>query len=149
MLRKIILIIPIFIISSIVLSGSAFASTLHLSPSSSTVGVGSTMSVQVRLNTAGESVNGISAYLSYPADKLDVAWISYGSAFSIAAEGAYGGGGIRISRGNISGVSGNLLIATIGFRGKAQGSGTVSFIGGSAAPRASDSSDSLNLGGSS
>lgn len=123
----------------------ALASTLSLSPGGGSISTGGTTYVQVRLNTGGESVNGVSAYLSYPADKVDVVSVSYGGAFPIAAEGSYGGGGIRISRGSISGASGNLVIATVGFRGKAPGaSATVSFIGGSAAPRTSDSSDSLS-----
>lgn len=146
----------IFIFSFLVLSfgeglifvPSSFASTLYLSPQSANIPAGGTISVQVRLNTQGESINGVSAYLSYPSDKLDVASIGYGGSFSIAAEGAYGGGGIRISRGSISGVVGDVNIATVSFRGKSQGVATVSFIGGSAAPKTSDSSDSLNLGGS-
>lgn len=122
----------------------AFASTLYLSPASAGIPIGGVKSVQVRLNTGGEAINGVSAYLAYPADKIEVAWISYGGSFAIAAEGSYGGGGIKISRGNINGVAGNVNVATIGFRGKTAGSATVSFIGGSAAPRASDSSDSLS-----
>lgn len=141
---------------TIILTGVSFllaegvdASTLYLSPGSGRVSTGGNITVQVRLNTAGEAVNAVSAFLSYPADKLEVAWIGYGgSAFGIQAESAYGGGGIKISRGNFSGVSGNVGVATISFRGKAEGAATVAFIGGSAAPRASDSSDSLNLGGS-
>jgi len=127
----------------------SFASTLTLSPSSANIPQGSTLSVSVRLNTAGESINGVSAYLSYPKDKLEVASISYGSsAFGIAAENSYGGGSIRISRGSISGAAGNVGVAVINFRGKAQGTAAVSFIGGSGAPKTSDSTDSLNLGGS-
>jgi hypothetical protein len=128
---------------------SAFASTLYLSPGSANIPQGSVVSVSIGLKTGGDSVNGVSAYLSYPADKLEVVWISYGGSFTIAAEGAYGGGGIKISRGSISGVTGSVNVATVGFRGKALGAATVAFIGGSGAPRTSDSSDSLNLGGSS
>lgn len=128
---------------------SVSASTLTLSPSSGNIAVGSTLSIQIRLNTGGEGVNGVSAYLSYPQDKLDIAWMNFGSsAFSIAAEGTSGGGVIKISRGNINAVSGNINVATIGLKGRAPGAATVSFIGGSAVPRASDSSDSLNLGAS-
>ena len=147
MLKKILMIL-VFAFSLLVFASPIHASTLYLSPGSANIPQGSVVSVGVGLNTGGESVNGISAYLSYPSDKLEVAWITYGGSFSIAAEGAYGGGGIRISRGSISGVSGNVNVATIGFRGKTQGGATVSFIGGSGAPRTSDSSDSLNLGGS-
>ena len=141
----VVLFFPFFLF---IFTSNAHASTLYLSPGSANIPQGSVVSVRVGLNTGGESVNGVSAYLAYPADKLEVAWISYGGSFPIAAEGGYGGGGIRISRGSISGVSGNVNVATVGFRGKTQGSATVSFIGGSGAPRASDSSDSLNLGGS-
>lgn len=144
-LTSFLILIFIFLVSAKI----SFASTLNLSPSGGNISVGSTLNVSVRLNAGGDSVNGVSAVLSYPADKLDVAYINYGSAFSIAAEGTYGGGSIRISRANFSGVSGNVLVATIGFKGKSPGVATVSFIGGSAAPRAADSSDSLSLGGSS
>jgi hypothetical protein len=126
----------------------AEASTLYLSPGSKNIPQGTTVSVSVGISTGGESVNGVSAYLSYPTDKLEVASIYYGSRFDLAAEGTYGGGSIRISRGSIAGVVGNVTIATISFRGKSLGQGTVAFVGGSAAPRTSDSSDSLNLGGS-
>lgn len=127
----------------------ALASTLHLSPNSVSIGVGSTRSVQVRLNTGGEAVNAVSAVITYPSDKLDVASITYGgTAFGIAAEGSGGGGAIRISRGSLNAVSGNVNVATINFRGKAKGTAIASFASGSAAPRASDSSDSLSLGGS-
>ncbi|MCL5784456.1 MAG: hypothetical protein M1142_03840 [Patescibacteria group bacterium] len=127
----------------------ALASTLYLSPGSGNIPVGGVVSFQVRLNTGGEGVNAVSAFLSYPADKLDVAWVSPSGTFGIEAERSFGGGIIKISRGNLSPVSGNVSVATIGFRGKTEGSATVAFIGGSSAPRASDSSDSLNLGGSS
>lgn len=126
----------------------ALASTLYLSPGSGNIPVGGVVSFQVRLNTGGEGVNAVSAFLSYPADKLDVAWVSPTGTFGIEAERSFGGGIIKISRGNLSPVSGNVSVATIGFRGKTEGSATVAFIGGSSAPRASDSSDSLNLGGS-
>lgn len=133
-----------FLILFISIPKSAFASSLYLSPGGGTIGTGGTTYVQVRLGAGGDAVNGVSAYLAYPADKLQVVSMSYGGAFNIAAEGSYGGGGIRISRGSISGVTGDVNIATIGFRGLSAGAASVSFIGGSAAPRASDSSDSLS-----
>jgi len=129
--------------------GAVWASTLSLSPGSGSIGVGGVLTVSVRLNTAGEGINGVSAYLSYPTDKLDVSYVSGGSAFAIEAENSFGGGVIKISRGSINAVSGSIGVATIGFKGKALGSATVAFIGGSAAPRAADSSDSLSLGASS
>lgn len=127
----------------------SFASTFYLSPGSANIPSGSVSYVTIGINTEGESVNGVSAYLSYPSDKLEVVSLSYGSAFSIYAEKTYGGGAIRVSSGSISGFAGRGTVATIGFRGKAQGAATVAFIGGSAATRTSDSSDSLKLGSSS
>ncbi|MBI4079154.1 MAG: carboxypeptidase regulatory-like domain-containing protein [Candidatus Levybacteria bacterium] len=117
------------------------AASLYLSPSGGTIG--SSTSIQVRLNTGGEGINGVSAYLSYPTDKLEAIGISYGGSFSIAAEGAYGGGFVNISRGSFSGVSGDVNIATVRFRAKTLGTATISFRGGSAAARATDSSNAL------
>lgn len=141
----VIFIVGIFLL----LPQSIFASTLSLSPGKTTIPIGGTVAVSVRLNAGGDPVNAISAFLSYPADKLDVTYVSPGSAFAIGAENTYGGGTIKISRGSLNGVSGSVNVATIGFKGKAAGVANVSFIGGSSAPRASDSSDSLNLSGSS
>ncbi len=143
------LLASIFVSVLLFFPGQVWASTLNLAPGSGSVGVGGVLNVSVRLNTGGEGINGVSAYLSYPADKLDVSYVSGGGAFAIEAENSFGGGVIKISRGSINAVSGSVGVATIGFRGKALGSATVAFIGGSAAPRAADSSDSLNLGGSS
>jgi hypothetical protein len=135
----------IFAFLHLIFVPSASASTLHLSPGSANIPQGSIASVSIVLNTEGESINGVSAYLSYPADKLEVVWISYGGSFPIAAEGTYGGGAIEISRGSISGVTGNMNLATIGFKGKAQGKATVYFTNESGAAKTSDSTDSFNL----
>lgn len=147
-LKKLLIPIASFIVF-LSFASTSFASTLSLSPASTTIPQGSIVGVSVRLNTQGESINGVSAYLSYPKDLLEVASISYGSgAFAIAAENSYGGGSIRISRGSISGATGNVGVATINFRGKSLGTATVSFVSGSGAPKTSDSTDSLNLSGS-
>ena len=147
MIKKVIILF-IFTVSFLTFVSSTFASTLYLSPGSANIPQDTTLSVNVGINTENESVNGVSIYLSYPLDLLEVEWISYGSKFDIAAEGTYGEGSIRISRGSVSGVVGNVPIATIGFRGKSQGTATVAFVTGSAAASSSDSSDSLNLPGS-
>ena len=147
LLRLLILTISLIVFLS--LASASFASTLSLSPSNTTIPQGSIVGVSVRLNTQGESINGVSAYLSYPKDLLEVSSITYGSSsFGIAAESSYGGGAIRISRGSINGVAGNVGVATINFKGKTQGKATVSFIGGSGAPRTANSTDSLALAGS-
>lgn len=135
----------IFIFLFTLFANKASASTLYLAPGSGSVSKGNILTTSLGLNTAGEGVNGVSAFLSYPADKLEVTSISYGGSFAIAAEGSFGGGSIRISRGNINPVSGSVNIATINFRAKSEGSATVSITGG-AVPRASDSSDSYSGG---
>jgi hypothetical protein len=119
----------------------ALAATLYLSPASGTIGTGRTKAVQIRVNADG--INGVSAYLSYPADKLQVTSLSYGGSFSVAAEGSFGGGGIRISRGSFNNVTGDVLVATVTFKGLKEGPAAVSFIGGSQTTRTSDSGDSL------
>lgn len=147
--KRLFIFATLFFVFSFVLVFPSFASTLSLSPGATTIPQGSIVGVKIRLNTEGESINGVSAYLSYPKDLLEVTSISYGSsAFGIAAENSYGGGSIRISRGSISGAKGNVTVATINFKGKSQGGATVSFVNGSGAPRTSNSTDSLNLGGS-
>lgn len=125
---------------------AAWASTLSLSPSSTSTTVGLILQIQVVLNTTGESINAVQANINYPSDKFDIAWINAsGSAFSIEAEQTASGGLIKISRGalppGVTSTSAN--VATIGLKGKAAGSGTLSFASGSAAARYSDSSNSL------
>jgi hypothetical protein len=144
MLKKLLAVFTL-IFSLLIFAPSVLASTLYLSSESTNMSQGSIVSVTVGLNTQDESINAVSAYLSYPTDKLEVVSITYTDSFPIAAEESYEGGEIKISRGDISGVAGNVNIATIDFRAKAQGSATVSFIEGSGAARTSDSSDSLNL----
>ncbi len=125
-----------------------FASTLYLSPASGQIGMGGTLTVQVGINAGGDPVNGVTAVLSYPTDKLDVVSVRYGSSFPYGAEATGGGGIVKISAGSLNPVSSG-SVGFVTFRGKALGTATVSFSAGSAAPRASDSSDSMNLGGSS
>lgn len=143
-INKVIFVIG-FILALFLAARSAFASNLYLFPQSANIPYGEVLTVNIGLNTYGESVNGVSAYLSYPTDKVEVAWISYGSSFPIQAEESVDNGLIRISRGSIEGENGNVSIATIGLKGKSYGSASLSFVDGSYAPRASDSSDSLNL----
>lgn len=142
---KLFLTSSIFWLFAFVLAPVCEAANYYLSPSSTKIGVGETTGVQVRLNTNKEVVNAVSAYVSYPSDKLEVAYVSYsGSAFAIAAENTFGGGLVKISRGNVSGVLGDLRVATIGFRAKTTGSANIGFTSGSAIVRESDSTNILN-----
>lgn len=128
------------------LAPNAFASTLTLSPGTVSTAPGQTFTVIVRLNAGGDNVNAVAAYLNYPSNLVDAISIKdSSSAFSIKAASDFGGGSVRISRGNFSGISGNLYVASVTFKAKAVGKGSISFVGGSKAPRTSDHSDSLDL----
>lgn len=107
--------------------------SLYLSPGARTVSQGSSFYVSVRANTGGAPVNAVQANLSYDASKLDFLGIGAGgSVFGIQAEGSGGGGSVRIGRGTIGSVSGDVLVATVTFRARvSSGSATVSFAGGS------------------
>lgn len=145
-IKKILVISALVFTMVTVYPTAVFASVLYLTPDSNNVRPGEVMAVKVNLDTQGEPVNAVSAFISYSEDKLEVAWIKdWGSAFSINAESIATAGLIKISRGNITGVNGKINIATVGFKGKSLGTANVSFVDGSAAPRAIDSSDSLNL----
>lgn len=131
-----------------ILAPVANAANFYISPSSKKVGIGETVSVQVRLNS-NEVVNAVSSYISYPTDKIEVLSVSYGgSAFAISAENSFGGGLIKISRGNINGVRGDLNIATLSFRPKTLGTANLNFASGSAIVRESDSANIMSGNGS-
>lgn len=107
---------------------------LALSPSSKTVGVGETFSVNISVNTNGQNVVAVGAYLSYDATKLKVVSIDTSkSVLTMAAENIFNSntGRIKISRTKptpgINTANGNL--ATINFKALAPVSSTkVDFI---------------------
>ena len=108
---------------------AASGPTLFITPASATVQKDSSFSVQVRLDTAGQQVDGVEAFLTYPADKLQyVAMSDSGSAFGLGFPSSGGGGNIAIRRtvnpDVSSTVSGdNLLVMTVSFKALA-GTGT-------------------------
>lgn len=108
---------------------AATGPTLFVAPASSTVLQYSTFNVEVRLDSAGQDVDGVEAYLTYPASALEFQSISEGgTAFGIGLPSSGGGGTVTIRRvvnpDQSSTVKGaNLLVATISFKALA-GSGT-------------------------
>lgn len=134
------LIVSLLVSASLAASASVVdaAGSIYLSPAGASIAKGSAFNVSVRVNTGGFSVDTVQANLSYPTDKLDFLGLSYsGSAFGIQAQSSGGGGSIKIGRGNLSAVSGDLLVGTITFQAKtSSGSGTVSFTGGTEADKA-------------
>lgn len=102
--------------------------------------------MDINLTTkSGETVNALSAYLSYPRDSMKIEWITYQNSFNITTEESFQDGNIKITRGNINPQSGVLKVGTIGFTPTKAGPIRLSFLSGSAAPSAIDSKDTLDL----
>ncbi len=129
------------------LSKEAYASILYLIPNSKTLSAGDTVPVLIKLNTQGEEINAVSAHIAYPIDLLDVVSIAPSSVFPIVAEQTTNNGVIKITRGSIAQVTGDIDVATVTFVAKSAGSSAaiLTFQQGSAAPRFSNSTDSLDL----
>src|SRR3990167_5137071 len=116
---------------------SAHAATLNFSPPSGSYGVGSTFSVNVTVESAGQAMNAVSGVVSFPWDKLEVVSISkQGSILSLwPAEPSFSNSagtinfeGIVLNPG-YTGASGKIL--TITFRVRNSGTANVSFSSGS------------------
>lgn len=113
-------------------TAAAAAAVLYISPSTSSVNVGATLTVSIRENSYSEPVNAVQANISYPSNLLQFENIGNSSAFGIVAQNSGGGGSVQIARGALPSVSGDQLVATVQFKALA-GSGTaqLSFVGGS------------------
>ena len=127
----------------------AFASRLYVSPANSNILVGSEQTIAIRLDTQGEAINAVQATLAYPSSDFDVLSIQGADSFAVPAFEEANENLITIARGNIEPVNGDVLVATITLRPRKTGVNTLSFTQDSAAPRFSDSSDSLVLSESS
>lgn len=102
----------------------AAGSQLYLSPASTTVNKGASFSVQVRVNAGDTAINAIQANFTYPASLLEFVSISgKDSSFQTEAPSSGGNGKVEIARGQIGGVKGDALFATVTFKTLA-GSGT-------------------------
>ena len=121
----------LFVIISVLPAGAA-AATLSVGPVSGTFTVGSTFDVSLFLNTENQTVNTLSAVLSFPADKLQLVSPSAGQSIigiwtapptfnnqtgRIELQGGIPGG-INVSSG---------LITTLSFRVKSVGSAVLKY----------------------
>ena len=122
--------------------------TLSLFPSTKSITNGETFSVEIRVDTGGESINTVTANLTYPTDKLRAQSVdTSGSFITIWFENniATASGEIRLT-GSLPtpGTSGtNLLFATINFVALNTGTANVEFTNSCAVYRNSDNSDIL------
>lgn len=124
---------------------SAAAARLYFAPSSKEAPSGTVLSVAIRVDTGGDSVNAVQANLVFPADKLEVVLMSMeGSAFDVQAENVSGAGFVRLARGVITPVTGDKMVGIVVFRARAtSGEALVSFADGSAVVRSTDNKDIL------
>jgi hypothetical protein len=139
----------IFVVTvGIFLHSAAFAhafSTLYFSPQRKAIDIGGSQEVVLRLNTDNEQINALSAYITYPSDKISVAIENTSSQFPVVAESNASEGHVGISVGSFDAIKGDVAVATLKITGKQEGSATLSFTSESAVTRYEDSSDSLSL----
>ncbi len=121
------------------------APTVYLTPSTKTYPVTTTFTVQVRENSGTTNVNAVQANFSYNATLVDFVSIdTTGTAFATVAPSSGGNGQVSIAQGQIGGVTGDQLIATVTFKTKTTG-GTVpmAFTSGTALLSSSTNTDIL------
>ncbi len=149
-MKKVILLISLFTFhfSLFTFQAQAAGATLSLSPITKSVTNGQTFSVEIRVDTGNESINTVTANLTYPTDKLRAQSVdTSGSFITIWFENniATASGEIRLT-GSLPtpGTSGtSLLFATINFVSLNTGTANVEFANSSAVYRNSDNSDIL------
>jgi LPXTG-motif cell wall-anchored protein len=130
---------------SLFLPASAYASVLYMKPMGGNMQKGAIFPVQIRLSAQAESITSLSAYLSYPSDTLDVAYVKGSTSFPVDHGYTAENNLVGLTRENIGGVTGDVLVATIGFKPKVSNStATISFADGSRASLA-DNTDTLDL----
>jgi hypothetical protein len=116
------------------LTGTAYAAaaTLYLTPSTSSVAKGDSVTISVRENSGSESVNAVQANFSYPASLLQYVSTSNSSAFSIVAQTSAGSGSVKLARGALPAVSGTQVVASVTFKALASsGTAALTFTKGS------------------
>lgn len=121
---------------------------LYFSPAKGSFSQGESFWSKIMIDTKGELVNAVAAYLSYPEDKLESLGVdTSGSIMTIWAEKNAGGGKIEIASGlPTPGFSGVKKIASIGFKVKvSSGSINLKFNEDSIVLRDSDNKNILDL----
>jgi len=106
--------------------------SMYLTPASGSHAVGATYVVSVRTNTT-DTINAVTADLTYSANLQFVSLDGNGSAFAIDASSSGGNGSVSINRANIGAVSGDQLVSKVTFRVLSAGTGTVNVAGSSQA----------------
>lgn len=144
MKRILSLILPLSLLVMPLLQGRAFAAsaTLYLTPSSSSVVKGSTLTINVYENSGTEPVNAVQANFSYSAASLQYVSINNSSAFGVVAQNQQSSGSISIARGAQPSVTGAQLVASVTFTALASsGSAAFAFTSGSSVVSANTNTD--------
>ncbi|GEM_PF-4077926 len=112
----------------------AVSSTLFLSPSGGSFHTGDIFTVDVMVDTQGNAVNAVAAYLSYSSDLLEVVSVeTAGSPMEIIVERNYGLGRVEVLGGSPTpGFAGAHRVATMEFRAISAGIASLEFLPDSA-----------------
>lgn len=110
--------------------------------------VGSTFTIQIRLNTGGDHINAVESDFTYNQSVLTFSSIDSAaqSAFEINASATGGSGTVSIARGTLTsgGASGDIKVADVTFNVTGSGTSSISFQGSSVADDASTSVNDLS-----
>lgn len=125
--QKHFLLLFVFVVFS--LPNISFAATYTLSPESGSFEKGKNFTVRVMVNAGSDAVNTGEATITFDTNTLTAVSVSKeGSPFNLwVVEPKISGGTITFSGGGTTPISGSKAVATITFKGKAEGSAKVDF----------------------
>lgn len=98
-----------------VAGASTPSATFYVSPSTSSVSSGTTLSIDLRINVTNDSTHSARARITYSPDKMELANATPTPPF-FEAEETSGSGVVSLAYGSLSGVSGDRSFATITFK---------------------------------
>lgn len=124
-------IITVVACAAVLFSGDASAAELFATPQTGTHGLNTIFSLDVKINSQGDSINAAQAHVTFPATILEVSSVSIsGSVFGFWPEEptfSNTNGTVDFIGGTVNGVSGaSLHVLTIAFRAKSVGEAHIS-----------------------
>jgi hypothetical protein len=130
--KSVITVFALMVVSAFALGSgraSAASASMTITPSSQTISQGANVSVTLNENSGADSVNGVQASLTYPADKLVYTSVTYtGSSFDIQTGATGGNGVVKFSVGKTpAGLTGSQVVAVINFKAIGTGAANVAF----------------------
>jgi hypothetical protein len=118
-IRKICQFLSLGVISLFLFANSAQASVLYFKPLGGNITPNVVFPVEIHLSSEpSESITSTSVYFNYPADKLEIVSVKAGSSFPVNLGNSYSNGTFAMTRNNINGVTGDVVVATVGFKAK-------------------------------